>query len=49
MSDCGSDLEMRVRLKCELLENKDLKISPVGKKNRPEVLIGVSNIHRDYE
>jgi len=38
-----------VKLKCEPLPNGDLKIYPVGKKNRPEVLVGVTNIHRDYE
>ena len=40
---------IQVKLKCELLENKDLKISPAGKKNQPEVLIGVNNIHEDYK
>ena len=47
--DCGSELDVKVELECELMANKDLKITPVGKENLPEVLIGVNNVHKEYK
>ena len=40
---------VQVQLECEELPNKDLKITPVGKDNLPEVLMGITNVHKEYK
>ncbi|TRY79100.1 hypothetical protein TCAL_02836 [Tigriopus californicus] len=48
VKDCGSRLKVKVKLTCEAMANGDLKIMPRGTKHWPEVLVGVNDIHKEY-